>query len=171
MTALEFTVGPLSPDRWEECRDLRLQALSECPEAFGIAVVDEEFRSAEEWKEAYFSQGKWFVFAQVEGKLIGMLGAEVPSGSYMQHQAEIIRAYVAPPFRKQGVMGAMFYELKSQLQRNPQLEQMIAWVTRNPETHIEVIYEKLGFKYAGVLPNAVKVDGKRYDCCWLVAPL
>lgn len=163
----------LPTEKWMEYRNLRLQALKDCPQAFGISVSDEQDRSAQEWQDAYIGNGKWFVFAQCDGKLIGMLGAEVPFGSHMQHIVEIVRAYVDPKFRRQGVFRQLFLSLKERLEKEKQLEEMIVWTTRygHPENWVENAYKKLGFEFCGVLPNVVKIEKQCYDCSWLTTSL
>lgn len=118
LSASEITTISLPSERWMEYRDLRLQALTECPQAFGISTKDEENRSVEQWQDAYLGNNTWFVFAECNGKLIGMLGAEAPFGSHMQHVVEIVRAYVDPKFRKQGVFTQLFLALKEVLKKS-----------------------------------------------------
>lgn len=168
----EFMIRSLTLDDWDNFRDLRLRALLENPKAYGIAVADEGVRSDEEWK-AFCQDGtdKWYVVAEYQGKLIGMLGAVQLFGSYMNHQVEIVGAYVDPAFRQRGIMKQLFQTLKTRLQEVSHLEQMITWVTLHETQTSKHMFEKFGFKFAGVLSKTVKFGNKYYDCCWLEASL
>jgi L-amino acid N-acyltransferase YncA len=152
-------------DDFKKFRALRLKALSESPMAYGIAVSDESGRTEDEWRK--ICREKCYVIAEYEGEFIGMLGASEFFGSYIRHQVEIISAYIDPRFRGQGVMRRIFELLKSELQKKNYLEQMIVWVTLHEGQASRFVFEKFGFKFAGVLSKAVKINDRYYDCCWL----
>lgn len=166
----------LQSSDWEKFRALRLSALEECPKAYGIALADELQYSDQYWQElcsdAEAGQGKWYQVAESpEGELIGMIGAVDLCGSLMQHQVEIVQAYVAPLHRRQHIMERLFTTLKNDLKSVPRLEQMIVWVTlHEAQTGCEM-FKKFGFVYAGKLSKTVKYGDRYYDCCWLEAAL
>ncbi len=171
----QFIVRSLAPNDWERFRDLRLKALNENPIAYGIAVSDEANRTDEEWKSicdsAYHGNGKWYFVAEVEGELIGIVGAHEQYGAYMRHLVEIVGAYVAPEFRRSGVMAQLCESLKNRLLEEPHVEQLISWVTLHEHQSGKYVSEYFGFKYAGKLSRCVKYGEHYYDCCWLEASL
>lgn len=173
--ASEIIIRSINGNDWQNFREMRLRALQEHPKAYGIGFEDESCRKDEEWKEicreAQAGKEKWYVVAEHEGKLIGMLGAVELFGAYMRHQVEIIQAYVVPGFRRHEVMTRLFAALKTELQKIDHLEQMIAWVTLSEDQVGTAMFEKFGFTRAGKLSKTVKFEGKYYDCCWLEAPL
>jgi RimJ/RimL family protein N-acetyltransferase len=168
-----ITIRSLAPEDWKEFRNLRLKALQENPIAYGIAVTDESNRSDGEWKsichDAYEGKGRWYFIAEYKNQLVGMIGADEHSGSYMSHLAEIVAAYVNPDFRRSGVMKQLFHALKNRLLETPHIEQLIAWVTLHDNQTGRYVFEHLGFEYRGKLSRCVKYDGRYYDCCWLEA--
>ncbi|MES2122967.1 MAG: GNAT family N-acetyltransferase [Chlamydiota bacterium] len=174
-TASEMIIRPIRGEDWENFRQIRLRSLQENPKAYGIAEADEVCLTELEWKaicqDAQDGKGKWYVVAECEGKLIGMLGAVEIFGAHMRHQVEIIQAYVVPSFRRHELMTKLFVALREQLQKVDHLEQMIAWVTLHEDQMGKTMFEKFGFNLAGTLTKTVKYEGRYYDCCWLEAPL
>lgn len=169
-------IRPLQGKDWEQFREIRLAAVRENPKAYGLAEADEASKTDGEWeahcRDAEHGKGTWFVVALSDkGKMVGMLGAVEIFGTYMNHQVEIIRAYVDPKFRQLGIMEKLFLSLKEQLQKAGHIEQMIVWVTLHDEQVGKEMFEKLGFKLAGTLSKTVKFEGKYHDCCWLEASL
>lgn len=165
----------VTADDWERFRDLRLKALREAPKAYGIAEEDVASTTDEEWKklcqESAAGSGKWYVVAERDGKLIGMLGATEVFGKHMRHQVEICHAFVEESLRGQGIMTNLYLTLKAQLQKVEHLEQMIVWVTLHETQTSKHVFEKVGFTLAGTLSKTVKYEDQYYDCCWLEAPL
>lgn len=41
----------LPPERWQEAKDLRVQALNDAPAAFGVSLEEELARTDESWQE------------------------------------------------------------------------------------------------------------------------
>lgn len=174
--AIEIIIRKVRSSDYLNFRELRLRALRECPKAYGMAESDKADEPLEEWKSlcelSSKGEGVWYSVAEdQEGKLIGMLGALQSFGSYVNHQVEIIHAYVAPEYRNMKVFERLFIHLKKQLKQTKHLEAMIVWVTLHETQVANAIFQKFGFTNAGTLSKTVKYEGNYYDCCWLEAPL
>ena len=61
---MKIKIIQISPDRWQEYRDLRIQALKECPQSFLSTPEEAMKESAEFWQK----KSKTMFFAEVEGK-------------------------------------------------------------------------------------------------------
>ena len=175
--ASDIIIRPIKGDDWKNFRQMRVaqSASGKFPKRTGLPGKMNPCRIDEEWKvicqDAQAGKGKWYVVAEHEGKLIGMLGAVELFGAYMRHQVEIIQAYVMPEFRRRELMTKLFEALKTELQKIDHLEQMIVWVTLSENQVGTAMFEKFGFNLAGKLTKTVRFEGQYYDCCWLEAPL
>ena len=111
MTDTSIEYGSIAPNRWEEYRDLWLEALKETPEAFAADYETQSKISDTTWKERLQSVVKeedaMMVFAKQNNKLIAMIGAYFDDNPKFQHIATIWGAYVKPEFRKQGIATRM----------------------------------------------------------------
>jgi ribosomal protein S18 acetylase RimI-like enzyme len=158
----------LAPERWEEYKELRLQALSNDPEALAIAKEDEESKPESYWREklvvAQNKRETLLFFAEQEGKLVGTVGAarEYQDVTYCRHLVSITGMYVAPQIRGQGVGSLLMQTVLSELEKHSTATVAMLWVTATKKAAI-ALYEKNGFVSCGVLPKSVLVKDQCYD--------
>jgi ribosomal protein S18 acetylase RimI-like enzyme len=69
--------------------------------------------------------------------------------------------YVAPEAAGLGLGGALMRELLAQARALPDLEQLDLTVTQDNDA-AQSLYARFGFGVFGVLPNAIRVDGRYY---------
>lgn len=96
----------ISIDEWEVLRDLRLRALAEDPDAFGMTLGDASGQSDAEWRDWIGSPDRGF-FAAVadDGSLVAMVvGAPVDDGP---GAAGLFGMWVAPEARRAGIGAAL----------------------------------------------------------------
>jgi hypothetical protein len=65
----------LPPHRWQDDRDLRLEALCKDPQVFGASCEDNARKPEAYWCGRLEDTSGWLLFAQSEGRLVGMIGA------------------------------------------------------------------------------------------------
>ena len=87
----------LSPDDWQEYKDLRLRALKEEPQAFSATYEENSKHPSKYWQKKLEITAKgdsqWLLFAKIDGVLCGMMGAFIKKEP---DNACIIAVYVAP---------------------------------------------------------------------------
>lgn len=167
-----FEIINLPPERWQEFKALRLQAVEEAPASMGVTPADEQARSEDAYaKFLERSSGgdfTWSIFAQRSNKLIGMAGAMCTKShlSTMRHVATVISVYTKPEFRRMGVATALMKALLTKLEKSnvtqAQLQVTINPANDNDQTAINV-YKRLGFKQCGNYSNDIVVNGKSYN--------
>jgi len=70
-------IEPLGPDDWREFRDIRLRALAEAPDAFGITLAEARLNSEEHWRSRLAGSDP-IMAVRVDGALVAMGGGWVP---------------------------------------------------------------------------------------------
>lgn len=148
----------LMPNRWEEYRDLRLEALRTDPDAFGATIEGTLARPEAWWRDvlstALVNPNKTAVFAELDGRLIGMAGAypeEAPGC------VDITGMFVTPTQRGKGIgrrlLQAVTDEVTAETVRLYVNASMTAAVT---------LYERFGFVTFTTGP-VVRADGSSFD--------
>ena len=92
-------VKKLSPDRWKDYRDLRLEALQNDPLAFGSSYEEEETITQDE-QEIRIDNA---LFAPSNNKPIGMIVSVINNNIETKHIANIFGVYVQKEYRDPGV--------------------------------------------------------------------
>jgi len=139
----------LSPDDWAQWRELRLEALSEAPDAFGSTLA--------EWTGAGDTEERWRrrlsavplnLVALLDGEPVDMTSATSPSGG----EVELISMWVAPSARGRSVGAAL-------------IDEVVRWAAAQGVSTVAVdvrqgnvralrLYERSGFVDVGPSPNA-----------------
>ena len=154
---------------------LRLRALKEHPDAFGSSYEAESALPletvAERMRRTAESPDAFTLGAYRDGKLVGMVGFYRDAwGDKVRHKGHVWGMYVASERQGEGVGRALMRELLSRAGRLDGLEQVhLCVVARNEAAR--GLYASLGFETYGVEPNALIVDGERFDEAHMVYSL
>ncbi len=140
----------LSPDDWQEYRDLRLRALKEDPEAFSSTYAEAALLPEGRWKsrllDAQKGERSWLCFARERGKLVGMIGAFIDDGA--PGTATIVSVYVPIEERGKGISGRLMEWVLKELSRNASLKRANLAVNKAQLPAIG-LYERFGFQCVG----------------------
>lgn len=147
-----------SPSRWEEYKDLRLEALVNVPQAFLDDLEVTENVPQEEWQRKMHNM--WF--AEVDGKWVGMVGAYQDEKTKLKHILNIVSVYVSPSFRGQGIAKALMLDVIATAKQNPEIKKLLLGVVTSQEPAI-ALYKSLGFIQVGYFKYAVKVGDEYFD--------
>lgn len=151
-------IDSLPVERWAEYRDLRIQALYDVPQAFLDEPEHAKKLDAKEWQRKM----KNMIFAEFDGKLVGMVGAYQDEKKKLHHVINVVSFYVMPSYRSRGVGRALLQAVIDKYQANPDIKKLQLGVTTTqvPAQHL---YKSLGFKQVGELKYAVKVGKKFFN--------
>ena len=155
----------LGPDDAGAYRSLRLRALREHPDAF-TSSFEEESAKAVEWSAQRLAESAerpndFFLGAFKEDGLWGMLGLQGRYRAKERHNATVVGMYVAPELAHQRAGLALVRELVHQARAREGLEQLDLTVTTGND-RAQAIYARCGFTVYGILPDAIKVQGRYY---------
>lgn len=156
----------LEPTRWQEAKNLWLEALQQDPTAFGSSYEEEILFDDDVWKTrldtAYRQDGNMTLYAEIEGQLIGLMGAEWSQRINYRHVATIYSVYVTDSMRGHGIGSLLLQTLLDKLATIPQIEKAGLTVTVD-QTSAVALYEKFGFQRIGIAEKELKISGHYYD--------
>jgi ribosomal protein S18 acetylase RimI-like enzyme len=159
---LPIQIIELSARKWQEYRQLRLDALKESPQAFSSRYEEQVNRPDEFWKsrleEAAKGGSSWLLFARSGEKLVGMVGAARDPVNGLE--AEIISMYVLPEARGRGVAGLLMHAILMVLKESGICKACLTVnLDQAPAVHV---YKKFGFDITQV-DTVVMGDGAAYN--------
>lgn len=147
---------------------VRLNALKNCPEAFGSSYEEEKNRSFDFHKTRFLdsvsqADDHFMIGAFDNGEvLVGIVGFRREARNKTRHKAGIWGMYVEPAWRRMGVGRSLLSALLEKAGAMEGVEQVnLAVVSSNASA--KKLYQSLGFLTYGVEKNALKVDEKYYD--------
>jgi ribosomal protein S18 acetylase RimI-like enzyme len=153
-----INIQKIDEDRWPEYRDLRLNALTSEPRAYGSSYDEEIQLSEDQWKDRI----KNTIFALNDDKLIGMLALVLERNQKMNHIANIFGVYVKAEFRRQHVATQLFQYVFSHLQANKNIIKIRLQVNLMQKAAVK-FYKKMGFKVVGLLKKELRLETTYYD--------
>ncbi len=156
----------LDPSRWRESKELRLEALKSDPLAFGSSYEENLEFDDQLWIErttaAYEKKNSITIYAEAEGKLIGVMGAFWTNRIKTGHIATIVGVYVSSDYRGQGVGKRLLQSLSDEITAVPQIEK-INLTVNTTQTAAQKLYETFGFQPIGIARKELKYEGQYYD--------
>jgi len=160
----DLTTRLLTTDDAAIYRDLRLQALSESPEAFISTLEIEQKKPLSSFiYEISVSKqsplwGYYGIF--LDQKLIGFCQISRSPAAKKLHVAYLYNLYIVPEHRGQGWAKKLVVELLEKIKAQQIERVFITYLAKNESARM--FYDHLGFKKCGVKPQAIK-DGDKYD--------
>lgn len=143
----------------EAFRALRLEALRDCPEAFG-----DSYDEARRLPLSHFVnrlEMLTFFGAFSAGKLTGFLAYVREDGLKIDHRAWIMSAYVSPAHRGTGAADALMQAALAQAHADGVLQAELYVSSAAPRA--QAFYARHGFERVGVAPRAVRVNDMFHD--------
>lgn len=162
---MDVKIITLPIDRWRDYKSLRLQSLQTDPQAYLSTIEDELLKPDEKWQERLVvdpSGRSINLFAEAEGKIVGMLGSYKGAMGKTRHCAYIVSFYVAPDFRGKRIGKMLFEGIIKWLERDKTVDRYELSVILGQDAALH-LYKKYGFKEVGVAHRVIKVNDKYYD--------
>ncbi len=147
----EVTLAELLPEEWARLRRLRINSLSESPDAFGGNLETEEMLSEEEWRKKF--EKLVHLVAVIDGIDIAVLSVENLEGDFGA-TCWIGGCWVNPEYRGRGVMKALISYLDEHAEERGWKVQGLGVFSDNDEAI--AAYEKLGFIRRGELQPSTR---------------
>ena len=162
----DVSILVLPPERWREAKQLRLEALHTEPSAYASSYEDELAYSDDVWdnrvRAAFERDYSMALYAEIGGRLVGMVGTSWSDRLKMRHVAEVYAVYVKPSHRGKGIGKTLMRRLLEELKALPQIEKVKLGVTDGNEAAV-ALYLHLGFEIIGQAKRELQVDGRYYD--------
>jgi len=162
----EIAIIKLDPSRWQEAKRLRLEALQQDPVAFRGSYEEEITLGDEVWKNRATAgstqQNNITLYAECDGRLIGMMGATWSNSMKIKHIAVLFGVYVIESMRGKGVASRLLEATLSEVALIPQIEKVKLTVSAQSKAAI-ALYEKFGFEHIGTALKERRVNQQYYD--------
>ena len=162
----EPSIIVLHPSRWQAAKQLRLEALRNNPEAFATSYEDALSYPDDMWikrMETAFERDRSIaLYVEVDGVLVGMVGAGWSDRRKTRHVAEVYAVYVKPTHRGRGIGAVLMRRMLDELKALPQIKKVKLGVTASNEAAV-TLYLRLGFEIVGRAKHALQVNGRYYD--------
>ena len=140
---------------------LRLRAPTDNPEAFATTLA-ETLASGRERVVQHLHLEEAFYIGAFESELVGMVFFRREEGRKNLHKGRILRMYVQPESRGQGVGKLLLQEVISQAKQIEGIEQLhLTVVTTNIAARS--LYRSMGFEVYGTILQALKMDEQYWD--------
>ncbi len=153
-----LSIKKIHPERWKEFKELRLEALKNDSIAFGSSYREEVKFKDKEWK----TRIKKYIFADLDGKLIGLCGYYYLKHRKLSHIANIVGVYVKKEYRGKGISSLLLKETIRAIRKNKKIKKIELSVNAKQKPAI-MLYSKFGFKKIGLLKKELKINNKYYD--------
>ena len=141
------SVRAFEAHEWQTCRDLRLRALADAPDAFARTLAEEKGLSDAEWSSRIASSAEsaseFSAVAELGRRAVGLAYARIGVGA--PDVAHLYSMWVDPGTRRSGV-GRELLQAVVSWARSANARRLILRVTRSNAPAVQ-LYEKAGFAH------------------------
>lgn len=143
-------------------RALRIEALTNDPDAFGASLED-ALKAPLEKTENRLSAETSVTFGAFEAdELVGNVTLAWETGSKSRHRASVYAVYVTPSARGKGVARILMETLIGFAEQHDEIEQLYLMVTSTNLPAVK-LYGHLGFLKYGMDLRSMKTEGRYID--------
>ena len=168
---MPYEIRPLTEPDLRSYRALRMQALTECPTAFGATPRTEQALEDAQILHRFGGgpgQIMWGGFDD-DGALCATPGMYRDTGEKTAHKGHLFAIYVSPQARDQGLARRLL-EVTIAHASALNLRQLMLGCNASNRNALR-LYEQAGFQSYGLEPAALSVDGEFFDEVLMVMPL
>jgi RimJ/RimL family protein N-acetyltransferase len=162
-----FKIRRLEADDVAAYRELRLEALTSLPEAFGASWEDESVKPTSWWTERLEANtvfGGWIGHSP----LLGMAGFHVNGAAKHRHKGILWGMYVRPDARGTGLAASLVQRV---IEHARALVEEICLTVVSSNVAAYRLYNAAGFEQYGLERRALKVGNEYYDEVLMALPL
>jgi RimJ/RimL family protein N-acetyltransferase len=158
MNNQNISIEKLNEERWQEYRDLRLEALKNEPIAFSSSPEDEKQNPEKVWRERI----KNHLFVMVDNRPVGLAGFFRNTHKKTSHVCEMFGVYLRKEYRGQRTGKRLIEAVLAEIQSLEGVK--IIEVGVNPTQKIaKKLYQNHGFKTVAHFRKWMLINGKYYD--------
>jgi RimJ/RimL family protein N-acetyltransferase len=158
---VSHSIRRLSPDAdVATFRAIRLEALTEDPDAFGSTLAAEVTRTDAQFRDRLEQCAAWGAF-DAAGACVGMAGLLRQTGAKTKHRGTLWGMYVRRDQRGHGVGTALTRAVLEQAAADGIEIVGLSCLTANAAAR--AVYEKCGFVAYGIERRALKTDDRYFD--------
>jgi ribosomal protein S18 acetylase RimI-like enzyme len=162
----DVMIMKLPVERWQEFRDLRLEALKLEPQVYGSSFEEKKNEPDQYWQErlqnaVLVNSDYSLLFADYHGVIIGMVGAIIDFDT-----AKIVHYFIKKEYRHKGVGRKLLEQLINLVKTNPVVKKFQLDINAH-ETHTIDSFKLYGFHVNQEFSYRMG-DGKDHDALVMV---
>ena len=154
-------IRKLSSRHLEAYKKLRLEALLDCPEAFGSSYEEEVHMTDKEFKQRLNHPDRVTLGAFQDKALVGMITLMTSGREKTKQNGHIVSMIVTPEYRKQGIGNKLLEEIILEA-KNRKVLNLFLSVTSTNQVAIHM-YQMVGFKRYGIEERTIKINDTYFD--------
>lgn len=158
-------IEKLPIERWEEFKNLKIEAIKSDPSAFSHILSDAENATEDDWKkplEKVLNNDGIMAFAECEGKLIGMGSTHLFSKERFKHNASLESLYISSEYRRKGIAEEIEKRQINLISQRPEIKLIFGEIFSSQQASL-ALHKKLGFEVVGTIKDFMFWEGKYYD--------
>lgn len=144
--------------RWEDYKEIRMKALKDVPQAF----LDDIDRAENQPEKYWIDRAKTVTFAEVDNKVVGIVGFYQEERTKQKHIANVVGVYVLPEYRGMRIGYQLLNTVLEEIKRIKEIKVIQLGVVDTQKKAMK-LYKSLGFVEVGKIKFAVNVDGEYFD--------
>jgi len=152
----------LTPEQWQEYREIRLKALKTDPTAFGESYEQEKEKSEQKIISHLSATNYRTYIARIGNKIVALAEYSLTLPAHVEHLAEIHSVFTDPDFRGQKIGPKLIKQMLDDLHKNQKTSRITLSVGSEQKAAIKM-YDELGFVQFGIGRKELKVGGEYYD--------
>ena len=140
---------------WREFKKIRLGALKKEPQAFGSSYAKEAAYPDTKWQERLRdveSKKRIYLFAKLEGRIIGMAMGGRTDEDKKEHLAHVWGTYVDSKARGKGIAKELMQRIIEELGKDTDVQRIRVEVNAEQKPAVK-LYESLGFKWIRIMTS------------------
>jgi phosphinothricin acetyltransferase len=162
-------IDNLPAECWEEFKNLKIEAVTQESSAFSQSLSDVIGCPDSDWiamLEKNLKKEAVMVFAEYEGKLVGMGSTRLFTKERFKHNASLESLYVTPTYRRKGIAEEIEKNQIDLISKMPGIEVIFGEIFSSQKASLE-LHKKLGFEVVGVIKDFMKLEGVYYDSVFI----
>ena len=152
------SIKKLDESDWKVYKDLRLQMLSEEPQAYSQTFGEVSKRSDDEWREKTISGNMAALIISIDGVPVGM------NGLYYENTdtVSIWGMFIKKEFRGMGLSRKLMEAIEEEIRKDTIVKKIQVFVSSS-QVSAHKLYESMGYKEVKRERGKVQHGGKSYD--------
>ena len=140
-----ITVEIAQESDWEVFKDIRIEALTKNPEAFGSSLEEALKRTSDEWQEDLSNDPHFFVLAKAD---TSPQGAKSMAGAYKREAGRwrLVGVYTRPEFRKSGLAEQVLNKILEEIKKRGGVKVQLGVMKGPKQEAARTMYKKFNFK-------------------------
>lgn len=155
---MSISIKKLTKKDWKIYKEIRLQMLSEEPQAYSQTLEELSNRNDDDWKEKTASDTMAILSIWVDGKLAGINGLFYEK----RDTVAIWGMFVRKELRGMGLGKKLMQEIEKEIRKDNAVTKIQVSITISQVVAFE-LYKKLGFEEIKRIKNKTKFNGVAYD--------